>query len=118
MTAREQHLLALAVEACWPNGWRILVQTPQCDDCNWWVGCESLGEPDYLHEASGPTLADALAALLRDLGVEVPERPTAEDHASLLIEESAVFMDGGLEVLRGFYRDWPLAVLALLEEGS
>lgn len=75
------HLLGMAVEAT--DSHLSLWERP--DDGRWFVaavrgtrrpGSRGIWRPQ--REENGPTLADALAALLRDLGVEVPERPTAE----------------------------------------
>ena len=68
---------------------------------------------------TGATLPEALAALLTDLGVEVPERPSAED---VKAEERWHDVPSGgqsvLRSLRALYAREPLTVLALLEGGE
>lgn len=69
MDAYTQHLLGMAVEAC---DRRLVIDHNPGENTVEWVVVTNGTPARY-----GPVLADALAALLRDLGVEVPERPTA-----------------------------------------
>lgn len=69
MTAREQHLLALAVEAAPLHELSIWQDGPK-----WHAEAGSSDAPI----GQGPTIAAALEALLDDLGVGVPPEPTAE----------------------------------------
>lgn len=104
MTAYEKELLALAVEATAGKGGDIAF---------WGASGVACNGNDY----SGVTLADALTALLRDLGVEVPERPSAEGLAHMAAAADA----NGWRYLREFaQRDprGPMYVLALLEGGE
>ena len=78
-----------------------------------WVATARVGSVGRRGE--GPTLADALYALLVDLGVTPPERPSAEQVDAawqdlMEAEDFDEFLDG--------MRDYPdrLAVLALLSE--
>lgn len=107
MDAYTKELLGMAIEAC-PNHRVEVGRGPD----EWWVESGGSGECIF-----AVTLADALASLLRDLGVEVPERPTAERRDEVWqhlneAEHNGEFLDG--------MRDYSdrLAVLALLEEGS
>lgn len=70
MDAYALHLLGMAVEACDErNLWLNVAPTEY--DLNACSAENEHGVNVHFHRA--PTLADALAALLRDLGVEVPE---------------------------------------------
>lgn len=86
-------------------------------------------------DAYGPTLADALAGLLRDLGREVPARPTKADSGDVAVAMVESYIDAieaqdrgtwtaeaPIEAifsrLRDLYARDRLAVLALLEDGS
>lgn len=108
MDAYTLHLLGMAVEAAERTRLGLhVVPRP-------WSLRASLGTKRHGH---GPTLDAALAALLWDLGVEVPERPTAERRDEVWqhlneAEHNGEFLDG--------MRDYPdrLAVLALLEDGG
>lgn len=70
------------------------------------------GEHQRWHKKDGPTLADALALLLADLGVEVPERPAAE-RVQRVRRGLPADQDKAWTFLRADSRR--LAVLALLE---
>lgn len=65
----------------------------------------------------GPTLADALTALLRDLGIEPPERPSAErvQRELMRFENLHPEDDWDIDDLRDLYAREPLTVIALLE---
>jgi hypothetical protein len=67
MTGREMVLLAKAVEACDGNRWRMHFGP---HDDSWHVSLHS-SSGAYRGSWGGPTLADALRALLADLGVPV-----------------------------------------------
>ena len=119
MDAYTLHLLGMAVDDLGGRGYRIAVSAigvaPVARDE--WVVSAYANDPNRPSVGKGPTLADALAALLADLGAEVPERPTAERRDEVWqhlneAEHNGEFLDG--------MRDYPdrLAVLALLEEGS
>ena len=111
--AYTQELLVMAYSACKRDGGSFIVyDEPHGCRVSCWNRDGNNG-PD----GRGTSLADALAALLRDLGVEVPERPTAERRDEVWqhlneAEHNGEFLDG--------MRDYPdrLAVLALLEEGT
>ena len=64
------------------------------------------------------TLTEALTALLGEIGVDAPERPTARDLARM---EHTELLDGelheALPKLRGLCAHEPLTFLALLEGG-
>lgn len=111
------HLLGMAVDDLGGRGYRIAVSAigvaPAARDE--WVVSAYANDPNRPSVGKGPTLADALAALLRDLGVEVPERPTAERMGRMQV---ALGKFGALPRWRAAYRENPGAVLALLEEGS
>lgn len=103
MTSYEKELLALAVDRCGSFGVR------QCEG-GWQVWGN--GSSVYL----GRTLAEALTALLRDLGVEVPERPSAERVAEAeWVQEGIRVQIRTRDHLRDLYAREPLTVLALLE---
>ena len=90
----ERHLLALAVEACGD------VRAVRLEH-GWAAIAEAVSYPRT-------TLADALTALLTDLGVQVPERPSEEAvHRDLrrVAAGSASTLD-------------PLLAAAVLEAGS
>ena len=106
MTGYEKELLALAVEACRDSGCSFFVDS-------WNGGHEVITEGDTgrtRHASS--TLTEALTALLTDLGVEVPERPSAVDVAALALAISVVGGDR-VKYLRSCN---PLTVIALLED--
>ena len=107
MDAYTLHLLGMAVEAR-PDSLQFRIDRPSGSSPMWAVG--EYDEPMSI----GPTLTDALAALLRDLGVEVPERPTPQQLRRL---DNELHVSGPTVygILRRADR---LAVLALLEEGS
>ena len=114
MDAYTLHLLGMAVEACDHRGATLTVSPPAEWVPIWGVSVHHripANGPELYEE--GPTLADALAALLRDLGVEVPERPDGR-----VIDAHLHAEDRPTPFLRQLYRDEPLAVLALLEERS
>ena len=75
MTAYEKELLGLAVEACSLRGCDLRV-LPEIEGTvyshRFYVGRGGFQDRDE-RGFPGATLADALSALLRDLGVEVPE---------------------------------------------
>lgn len=117
----EQHLLGLAVEECAKRDFLLSVYPPMEDGFYVETFNGSEEPPDRLVMCgSGPTLAEALAALLTDLGVTVPERPSAER-----VEIERVFLSAddrrgwvSLKGLRDLYAREPLTVLALLEGGA
>lgn len=87
MDAYTLHLLGLALERCpWPHS-RALQLIPRMStskgDAEWaveiWPGVDKEAWATF----SGNTLADALRALLDDLGVQYPERPSAERVAKI-----------------------------------
>ena len=115
MTGYEKELLALAYEAS--CGVLDLDRRPR----DGWYYADASFKDD------GPpahkTLAEALTALLRDLGVEVPERPSEHDVLSL----EASFSDNTefalpprlvLGNMRYLFRTAPQTVIALLEGGE
>lgn len=114
MTGYEMVLLARAVEEC------------EAADCTFGVRRMKTGRvvcalTRYLQPVEyfgGETLAVALTALLRDLGVEVPEPPSAElvQHARQHIEDYTV--DGAETVLDVLRTLGPQTVIALLEGGA
>lgn len=109
MDAYTLHLLGMAVEAS--LGHRVEVGRGPDE---WWVESGGTGECIF-----APTLADALAALLLDLGVEVPERPSEKSLARLeVFELPGMVLHEALPVLCDLYASDRLAVLALLEDGS
>ena len=79
------------------------------------VAIASRMEKELMQSAHGDTLADALTALLTALGVDVPERPSAE-RVNLVAEslhpDTRPLIIGQL---RDLYAREPLTVLALLE---
>ena len=78
-----------------------------------------VSNPFFNHEA--PLLADALTALLTELGVEVPERPSVEQVARCAADFAEVALygpDDAREYLRGVYAREPLTVIAMLERES
>ena len=124
MTSYELHLLGLAVEATDGVGSLILYRPFKGASGGYRVSCwneDGNNGPDGI----GSTLAAALAALLTDLGVEVPERPSAErvekahEWATFRHEpEDQDLRADVVEFLRGLYQSEPLTVLALLESGG
>lgn len=121
MTGREQHLLALAVQACAERdmAWLKIVPPSPRFDWGWGGWVITVYRPPLnfpLTNGTGPTLAAALEALLADLGVSYPPEPTAEQVADV-----ADFLDLGearTTVLREAWRDHRQALLALLDEGG
>lgn len=126
MTAYEKELLALAYES---------VTRVRGDDVRLVVGPDDYdtdhayaGTVNYAGDRNGwtkPTLAEALTALLRDLGVEVPERPSVNTKTASGVSIRALEglftygqWAGSLVHLRSLYAREPLIVLALLEGGE
>lgn len=72
----ERHLLALAVQACGQRDHAIQMWPGNAMWDVWSI--EALARDGTGSSGKGPTLADALTALLTDLGVQVPERPSEE----------------------------------------
>lgn len=99
MTGYEKELLALAVEEV--ADLRITQSADGVAILAWHSKFPGIGDKWFNRN----TLADALTALLRDLGVEVPERPSAGQ-----VEQ--VFDLLGPIVLT-FFRNHPTAILAL-----
>lgn len=108
----ERLLLGLAVEVTGAN----IVIARGVDD----------GEHDF-YIAAAPdhgkktrswlTLADSLVALLTDMGVPVPERPTPERAAEAREAYAAAYSFAeDLEFLRALARQEPLTLWALLED--
>jgi len=109
MTSYTLHLLGLAVESCNVDLLIERVHSEVMQQTLYEVGV------DESNGHRGETLAEALAALLTDLGVEVPGRPSAGE------VESAAWPIAGWDVisdLRDLYAREPLTVLALLEGGE
>jgi len=122
MDAYTMHLLKIAVEAVekryGPNPDLFIYRgVTNCDDP---VVVWEVSNPFFSHEA--PLLADALTALLTELGVEVPERPSVDraraarkwatfSHEAELVDAR----DDVVEFLRGLYAREPLTVIAMLE---
>jgi hypothetical protein len=120
VTAADLHeglLLRQAVRACGSKyelrvrevhgGWRVLADPHR----SW--------EP--LFSGNGPTLTAALTVLLRDLGVEPVEWPSAERVLEAWDETPLTGTPmSGVGYLVGLFRDEPMTALALLfgEEGS
>lgn len=73
MTAYEQHLLGLAVEKCADIGADFSLY--HLGDEYGYIRAKAQSPVGYW-QGTKPTLAEALAALLSDLDVEVPEWPT------------------------------------------
>lgn len=88
----ERHLLAPAVEACASRS------SAFGKDDDWW----------FRPQMGGTTRRQSLTALLRDLGVEVPERPSAEKVAEFrsMAEDEDILL-----------RIDPLLAAAVLEAG-
>lgn len=108
MTAYEKELLALAVEAS--DGDLSIETFPG--------GPEGVNRYVYVSDGvdaqmgfRGSTLTEALTALLRDLGVDVPALPGPGDLAAIGVEYL-------LADLPGLYKADPLWVLAWLEGGE
>lgn len=109
------HLLGLAVEECDKRDFLLSVYPPMEDGFYVETFNGSEEPPDRLVMCGeGDTLAEALADLLTDLGVTVPERPSAERLKYLLGALGA----GSVHRWRGRFSREPLAVLALLEGGA
>ncbi len=116
MDAYTLHLLGMAVEAVekryTPNPDLFIyrgITNPDDPVIVWEVS-----NPFFQHEAA--TLADAMIALLRDLGVEVPERPSAEEINDLygMLRYAHIHgTESQLNVLRSASRP---VVIALLED--
>jgi hypothetical protein len=118
MDAYTLHLLGMAVEAAQAfEGITIWTEVWLSDNADVvFVECPS---PHGLHQFNSDdsgTLADALAALLRDLGVEVPERPSRERVMDLTSSVVCAFRMEIIDRLRAAYARDRLAVLALLED--
>lgn len=106
MTSYELHLLGLAYEAS--GGVLDLDRRPRD---GWYYAVAKFDDDDPI---AYPTLVEALTAVLRDLGVQVPKRPSAERVASIAM--SLEFVGGDrVKYLRSVDR---LALLALLEGGD
>lgn len=99
----ERHLLALAVEACGDSG-MLLSRNPYSGG---WGVCF-----DYqrLPIGSGGTREAALANFLTEMGVEYPERPSAE-----AVHETSDLLNTGLLPLSYWASLDPLLVAAVLE---
>lgn len=121
MDAYELHLLGLAQEECRKAD--VCLMTGDLDG----DGSFYAGTINYEGDRNGwfkPTAAEALAALLTGLGVEVPERPSAERLREVACDLNASNgyqgdennLDG--EGLRDLYAREPLTVLTLLEGDS
>jgi hypothetical protein len=104
----ERHLLALAVEACVERTESFEFQSPHEDNPEWamWLGAA----------AGFGSLADALTALLTDLGVTVPVRPSAE--AVREATEGVGLDSAHVDCLRELVAHDPLLAAAVLEGGS
>lgn len=121
MDAYTLHLLGMAVEACAERDqtWiKLVPPSPRFED-GWVITLYRPPRNFPVGHSSAPTLADALAALLLDLGVEVPERPSEKSLARLeVFELPGMVLHEALPVLCDLYASDRLAVLALLEDGS
>jgi hypothetical protein len=102
----ERHLLALALEAALERGTGLRADF---DHGRWWAEAPSV----LRVPCSGPTLADALTALLTDLGIEPPSRPSEE--AIEAAREDIFDWDDRKETIA---RRDPLLAAAVLEAGS
>lgn len=119
----ELHLLGLARTECAKRDFLLSVYPPMEDGFYVETFNGSEEPPDRLVMCGeGDTLADALAALLTDLGVTVPERPSAVVvnilNESLLDLVENIPADEVLAFLSKRFSDDPLTVLALLEGGA
>jgi hypothetical protein len=122
MDAYTLHLLGMAVEACDARGLWVCVYPTQIGVGAYIEVYNHSSESDP-HDYEGPTLADALTALLTDLGVEVPVRPSEEDvRRTMDVDPSIATLADvtdddsiGYATLRDLYARKPLTVLALLE---
>jgi hypothetical protein len=107
----ERHLLALSVQACADRGLQICPIAPRGWKVSIWTGLKRTA-------GYGDTLADALTALLTDLGVPVPERPSEEAVREWL---SPYAWGDDLRVPVAYLRDLhardPLLAAAVLEAG-
>ena len=99
----ERHLLALAMEACAERGLRI-----DFDHNKWWIDIPSI----WRIPKGASTLSEVITALLTDLGVQVPERPSEE---AVRAERQRLMSYG--QHWRLWPRD-PLLAAAVLEAGS
>lgn len=115
----EQHLLGLAVEECAKRDFLLSVYPPMEDGFYVETFNGSEEPPDRLVMCGeGDTLAEALAALLTDMGVTVPERPSTREvraaylSAVPLIDAAPCSFTVGR--LRDIFDREPLTVLALL----
>jgi len=110
MDAYTLHLLGLAVETLRAKGHGLILDKPQ-----------SQFGPDYYwfrsgdYEGDGDSAAEALTALLTDLGVEVPKRPSAADAERMV---GRPFWKIDLEDMTALYARDRLAAIALLEGGA
>lgn len=112
MTSYELHLLGLAVEEMHSRELDIVILA--MGDGSGWVQSHNPSDGSIMYDKSGATLAEALAALLTDMGVDVPERPSADRVQSIAM--SLEFVGGDrVKYLRSVDR---LALLALLEGGA
>lgn len=121
--AYKLHLLGLAVEECWRRKAHLEVVPPTCAvealHPYWYVGTRA-NDGTYLNRTA-ETLADALAALLTDFGVTVPERPSAGRVAEMFPTRRGLSpgqRNYFVDELRDLYAREPLTVLALLEGGA
>lgn len=117
MTGHEMVLLAKAVEA---GGATFRIYRSPDDG---WTTVETSGPRGYADgkTETGSCLADALTALLRDLGVEVPEPPSAERVEDFRAYLNDFHGDGPVGALRRWrqrYAREPQIVLALLDGGA
>ena len=113
MDAFTLHLLGMAVEVC-PD--LRMIRGDGHVQVRAWITAEIAWRNFY-----GDTLAEALSALLTDLGVTVPERPSAERVSHMVgIYAHSLEGDDAFTVtdLRDLYAREPLTVLALLEGGA
>ena len=120
MDAYTLHLLGMAVEACAERDqtWiKLVPPSPRFED-GWVITLYRPPRNFPVGHSSAPTLADALAALLRDLGVEVPERPTAERRAEVIRFMDRAYETAGSTGVTNYLLADRERVLALLEEGS
>ena len=126
MDAYTQHLLGLAVGACGQRDRTISVYPFHVPADEFAAYVETYGPgPGRTGDWAAPTLDAALAALLTDLGVDVPERPSAERVAdaegwtvTALTRDTTHIRTATLAALRDLYAREPLTVHALLEGGA
>lgn len=133
------HLLGMAVVASESKGDELEIaharHLPHSDDYDGYrveaIAWDDHGSGNDIASCIGTTLAEALATLLTNLGVEVPERPSGEHLKKVsedLYQRGAFVMTSDPDdeawvhafprSIRDLYAREPLTVLALLEGGG